>query len=57
MKNRMDPEYDSTESAGYRDVMLNLRIITEQSCNLGCETHVCELQLLLLPFAQLKVFC
>jgi hypothetical protein len=55
VKNRLDPTYDSTASAGYRDVALNLRIASNVTEELGIEMHVCEVQLLLLPFAELKV--
>jgi hypothetical protein len=40
---------------GGSDVSLNLRIITERTAALGVEGHFCELQLILLPFAELKV--
>ena len=55
VKNRLDPAYDSADSAGYRDVALNLRIVSAAAQDLGVETHVCEVQLLLKSFAELKV--
>ena len=55
IKNRLDPSYDSANSAGYRDVGLNLRIVSSEAAALGVETHVCELQLIMQPFADLKV--
>ena len=55
VKNRMDPNYDSSISAGYRDVALNLRIVNDETKDLGVETHVCEVQLILKAFAELKV--
>ena len=55
VKNRLDLSYDSAQSAGYRDLSLNLRIVTGETRCLGVETHVCEVQLLLRPFAELKV--
>ena len=55
IKNRLDPGYDAQISAGYRDVGLNLRIGGTMAMELGVETHVCEVQLLLRPFAELKV--
>lgn len=55
VKNRLDPGYDSRESAGYRDVGLNLRLVGARARELAVETHVCEVQLLLRPFAELKV--
>ena len=38
-----------------RDVGLNLRIVNNTTMELGLETHVCEVQLLLYAFAELKV--
>jgi hypothetical protein len=55
VKNRLDPRYDSVESAGYRSVAINLRVITAETELLGVETHVAEVQLLLRSFAELKV--
>jgi hypothetical protein len=55
IKNRLDPEYDSARSAGYRDVGVNLRLVTPETRALGVSAHVCELQLLLRRFAELKV--
>ncbi len=55
IKNRLDPDYDSARSAGYRDVGMNLRIVMPETKELGVNTHVCELQLLLRQFAELKV--
>jgi hypothetical protein len=55
VKNRLDPAYDAATSAGYRDVALNLCLATEWALEMGLETHVCEVQLLLRPFAELKV--
>ena len=55
VKNRLDPDYDAAASAGYRDVALNLQLVSAQAGQLRVDLHVCEVQLLLLPFAQLKV--
>jgi hypothetical protein len=55
VKNRLDPNYDATASAGYRDVAINLRVVSAVTEELGIDMHVCEVQLLLLPFATLKV--
>ncbi len=55
VKNRLDLSYDSSISAGYRDVAFNVQIINKDTIELGVETHICELQLLLRPFAELKV--
>mmetsp|Transcript_21033 Transcript_21033/g.48647 ORF Transcript_21033/g.48647 Transcript_21033/m.48647 type:complete len:312 (+) Transcript_21033:3-938(+) len=54
VKNRMDPDFDTKLSAGYRDVSLNLRIQNGATQSMGIETHVCEVQLLLTQFADLK---
>jgi hypothetical protein len=53
VKNRLDPGYKS--AGGYRDVCINLRIMTEETSEMGLDWHVCELQLILLPFAAIKV--
>ena len=55
IKNRIDPGYSGAESAGYRNVSLNLRIVTSETIALGIDTHVCELQLLHSSFAKIKV--
>ena len=55
VKNRLDPAHRSGASAGYRDVALNLRLAGPAARRLGLDMHVCELQLLLRSFAQLKV--
>ena len=34
---------------------LNLRIVTERTAALGIDGHICELQLILRSFAELKV--
>ena len=47
--------YDGSETAGYRDVALNLRLCTAAALELGVELHVCEVQLLLRRFAEIKV--
>jgi hypothetical protein len=57
VKNRFSLGYDSAQSAGYRDVGVNLRICTPSTRALGAAVHVCELQLILRPFAELKVLC
>jgi hypothetical protein len=55
IKNRLDPACDAAATAGYRNVGLNLRIATGETRGLGLHWHVCEVQLLLLPFAKQKV--
>ena len=54
MKNRFDPELDSAASAGYRNLAINLKLVTEETQSLGIELHVCEVQLLLLKMAIIK---
>ena len=54
VKNRLDPAYDSKMSGGYRDVNLNLRLLNPVAAELGAAGHICEVQLLLRPFEQLK---
>ena len=46
-------------SGGYRDVLLNLCVVTDAARALGVERHVCEVQLILRSFFLLKVcfFC
>ena len=55
VKNRFDPDYDSGLSGGYRNLAVNLRVVTDATMALGVETHVCEVQLLLLSMALIKV--
>uniref|UniRef100_A0A6T8PCN9 Uncharacterized protein n=1 Tax=Hemiselmis andersenii TaxID=464988 RepID=A0A6T8PCN9_HEMAN len=54
VKNRYHPDYDSEATAGYRDVCINLRLVSSQAKALGAELFVCEVQLQLLDFARLK---
>ncbi len=55
VKSRMDPDFDASQSAGYRNLALNLRLTTPAAAALGAETHVCEVQLLLVDIAVIKV--
>jgi hypothetical protein len=55
VKNRFEPSYNAVVSGGYRDLCFNLRIISLEAKSLGLDTHVCELQLALLPMACIKV--
>jgi len=54
VKNRMSSDYDKSLTGGYRDVCLNLRIVSKDAQSLGAEQAVCEVQLLLESFARLK---
>jgi len=56
VKNRFDPKHSSSISAGCRDVGINLQISTVGTRKAGLDAHICELQLLYMPFAELKVF-
>ena len=55
VKNRLDAGCNGAESAGYCSVSLNLRVVTAETMALGVDTHVCELQLLHISFARIKV--
>ena len=55
VKNRYDLSFDAAASAGYRNLAVNLRVVTEETKALGLETHVCEVQLLLVHMAAIKV--
>mmetsp|Transcript_23383 Transcript_23383/g.58666 ORF Transcript_23383/g.58666 Transcript_23383/m.58666 type:complete len:854 (-) Transcript_23383:39-2600(-) len=54
IKNRLHPDYNTKISAGYRDCLVNLRIVTDDTCRMGIEGHVCEVQLLLRKYWELK---
>jgi hypothetical protein len=53
--NRLHNSYDSSTSAGYRDIMLNLAISNEDTRRLRIDAVICELQLSLIEFACIKV--
>jgi len=53
-KNRLAPDYNAESTGGYRDVNLTLRVITEEASTLGLDMHLCEVQLLLVAFAEVK---
>ena len=55
IKNKLDPAYDSAQSAGYRDLAMNICITTPEAQALGTSAHVCELQLVLRQYAEVKV--
>ena len=54
VKSRLSLKHDGNATAGYRDVMLNLRVVTKEVAMLGCDTHLCEVQLVLKSFGELK---
>jgi hypothetical protein len=41
-------------ATGYRDVAINLRVCTAQALGLSLHWHAAEVQLLLLPFLEVK---
>ena len=43
IKNRLDPGYNSSLSAGYRDLMINLQIRNEETCLLHVQHHIAPL--------------
>ena len=45
VKNRLSHSYDANESAGYRDVLVNLCISNALTQKFGLALHICELQL------------
>jgi hypothetical protein len=55
VNNRLHTAYHTEQTAGYRDLQLNLRIVTTDTQQLGINMHVCEVQLLLIDFARVKV--
>ncbi len=55
VKNRLCPAVDSAATAGYRNVAVNLRFVTPETLSLGLDSHVCEIQLILLQMALIKV--
>jgi len=54
VKNRLSKDYDAMHTMGYRDVRLNLRIHTPKTEHWGLDLHVCEVQLMLQSYAQMK---
>eukprot|EP00960_Hanusia_phi_P071473 767561-Hanusia_phi.AAC.11 len=46
--------WSSLHNTGYRDVMINIRIVRERARELGVDSHVFELQLLLIDHARIK---
>jgi len=54
IKNRMDPVFDASTSAGFRSVSVNLRVVSDKAQTLGVEGHVAEVQLLLMRIADIK---
>ena len=55
IRNRLYEGYDTALTAGYRDVLLNLSIVTDETQKLRLNGVICELQLSLIGFAAIKV--
>ena len=59
VKNRLDPSGGSSASAqasaGFRNLAVNLRFDTDYMRRLGLDLHICEVQLMLMKFAEIKV--
>mmetsp|Transcript_38744 Transcript_38744/g.60439 ORF Transcript_38744/g.60439 Transcript_38744/m.60439 type:complete len:93 (-) Transcript_38744:291-569(-) len=53
-KNRLSSGYDSWQTAGFRSVQFNLRIVNDETKRLGIDAHICELQLHLMSFWKCK---
>eukprot|EP00293_Proteomonas_sulcata_P005165 CAMPEP_0184329762 /NCGR_PEP_ID=MMETSP1049-20130417/144321_1 /TAXON_ID=77928 /ORGANISM="Proteomonas sulcata, Strain CCMP704" /LENGTH=366 /DNA_ID=CAMNT_0026652147 /DNA_START=1017 /DNA_END=2117 /DNA_ORIENTATION=- len=53
-KNSMDPDSDPQHLSAFRQISVNVMISTQGSRQMGVSMHVAELQLLLLPFAEIK---
>ena len=54
VKNRLHPEYDSSLSAGFRNLSLNIIVVDADTCKACTASHVCELQLGLQTINDLK---
>lgn len=52
VKNRLDPGYDGSQTGGFRNLSVNLQIVSPEALALGLEGHVCELQLVMDNFAR-----
>jgi hypothetical protein len=55
VKNLLEPGRDALATGGYRNVALNLQLRTAETRRLGIDAHVCELQLVTVDFARIKV--
>ena len=53
--NRLHNSYEASATAGYRAILLNLSIATENTLRLRLDGVICELQLALIDFARIKV--
>ena len=55
VRNRLRDGCEAEDTAGYRDVLVNLCVSTEETRRLRLDAVVCELQLALLDFVRLQV--
>eukprot|EP00293_Proteomonas_sulcata_P000567 CAMPEP_0184321404 /NCGR_PEP_ID=MMETSP1049-20130417/118917_1 /TAXON_ID=77928 /ORGANISM="Proteomonas sulcata, Strain CCMP704" /LENGTH=82 /DNA_ID=CAMNT_0026642209 /DNA_START=51 /DNA_END=299 /DNA_ORIENTATION=- len=54
VKNRLDPSGATGGVGGYRDCAFNIRFVSEEVEALGLDMHICEVQLILKQFYELK---
>jgi len=54
VKNRLSLAYSGKQTAGYRDVMVNLQVVTDEARASGALLHICEVQLALRSFMALQ---
>jgi hypothetical protein len=55
VSNRLHNGYDASATSGFRHILLNLSISTDETRRLQLDGAICELQLALIDFAKLKV--
>ena len=55
VKNRLAPSCSAAQTAGYRDMVVNLTFRDDDAIRLGLDGHVCELQLALVDFIRRQV--
>ena len=55
LNNKLRPDY-CADAGGFRSVLLNLRLDSQPTRRLGLDGHVCEVQLILIDFARIKVW-
>ena len=54
IKNSLRGHFHSRKSGGYRNVLVNLRVVNPRTTELCVKDHVCELQLTLMPFMVIR---
>jgi hypothetical protein len=55
VKNGLDIKHSSSILAGYKDVEMNLQIVSAKTRIAGIDSHVCEIQQIYIPVAELKI--